>query len=272
VQQPASSPADEGRGLIIFLRGSWMHSSAWSSWRVLVDRNGYDSAIAPWPGEKDTVAACRSGWEGASPETLRALVDSAEARLADARPMPILIGHGLGAVIAQVLIARRRLAAGAIALAPPAAGWASRSALLRLTATRASLGASAFTSSRLPTFAAFARTYANTISRGEAADLYARFVIPGSIKPLLRASWMVRAPGRTAVDSERPPLLLLSGGKDRLCPESTTRSWERFGRRRYPDDVTDHHVFPDRGHSLTVDAGWEDIGNFCLDWLTDHNL
>jgi pimeloyl-ACP methyl ester carboxylesterase len=133
-------------------------------------------------------------------------------------------------------------------------------------------GASAFTSSRLPTFAAFARTYANTISRGEAADLYARFVIPGSIGPLRRASWMVQAPGTTAVDSERPPLLLLSGGKDRLCPESATRSWERFGRRRYPDDVTDHHVFPDRGHSLTVDAGWEDIGNFCLDWLTDHNL
>lgn len=86
------------------------------------------------------------------------------------------------------------------------------------------------------------------------------------------AAFAMRAPGRSRPPGDRPPLLLISGGKDLIAPESTVRSWERYGRRRHPDSVTDHHVFPDRGHSLAVDAGADQVINYCLDWLSTQNL
>jgi hypothetical protein len=31
-------------------------------------------------------------------------------------------------------------------------------------------------------------------------------------------------------------------------------------------------VFPDRGHSLTVDSGWKEVANASLNWLKSKGL
>jgi non-heme chloroperoxidase len=68
------------------------------------------------------------------------------------------------------------------------------------------------------------------------------------------------------LDVGGPPLLLVSGGSDRVAP---TRSVERVRRRRrHPQAVSDHHRFAERGHSLVRDTEWRDVANVCLDWLT----
>jgi hypothetical protein len=36
--------------------------------------------------------------------------------------------------------------------------------------------------------------------------------------------------------------------------------------------VTDYKEFPDRGHSLALDSGWQEVADFTLAWLKEHSL
>jgi hypothetical protein len=92
---------------ITFVPGTWMRPSAWSNWRNLFDRNGYEGDVATSP---------------AVPVSLRTLADNATAP-ARATTAPILIGHRIGVVIAQVAVGRTRHAGAAIAIAPALTGW-----------------------------------------------------------------------------------------------------------------------------------------------------
>ena len=264
--------AGNGRGRVVFVPGTWLHSRCWSSWQEHFDRNGYDSVIAEWPGEN--AAAGRSGHE---PQTrtrvsLHTLVDRVGSLLAGSQPGSILVGHGIGAVVAQILLDRGHSAAAAIAIAPPAVGWVRRAAALRHLATGLRWAARDVLGPGALSLRTFGLVYASTCPPGERAELYRRFVVPSTIRPLVTASATWTDPGRRTRSVGRAPLLLISGGRDRLSPELAVQGWERFGRSRYPDDVTDHHVFPGRGHSLTFDAGWESVADFCLDWLSTHDI
>ncbi len=67
-------------------------------------------------------------------------------------------------------------------------------------------------------------------------------------------------------------MLLVSGGQDALIPEMSIAALQCRYRRRFPAAVSDHHVFPDRGHSMAIDSRWRDVAYYCLDWLTAQNL
>lgn len=262
LHQPSAAAfeSDGGRGLVVFLPGTWMSPESLSLWRDLFDLNGYDSAVDA--GSPDG----RPGRRGPR------LFDQVRGVSGAGQRLPIVIGLGMGAVTAQVVVARPGSAAAAIAIAPAAAGWVTRTAAIRLARSRAALGARPRAGTGLLTSAAFARGYASSVGGSEAEALHRRFTVADSARPLLRTSLTWRDPARTDRVASRPPLLILSGGRDRLCSEQTASTWTRFGRRQFPEDVTDHHVFPDRGHSLTIDSGWRDVAYFCLDWLTAQNL
>lgn len=103
MQQAPDLAVNDGRGLVVFLRGTWMHPRAWVSWQEHFDSNGYDSVIAGWTGT--THAPIAAG--AAAPVSLADLLDGTAALVSDLRRAPILIGHGIGAVVAQVLLDRR---------------------------------------------------------------------------------------------------------------------------------------------------------------------
>jgi len=41
---------------------------------------------------------------------------------------------------------------------------------------------------------------------------------------------------------------------------------------RQAPSVTEYKVFPDRGHSLTVDSGWKEVAGESLSWLRSRGL
>lgn len=264
---------DDGRGLVAFLPGIWMHPGSWTRWQLLFDRNGYDSVIVNVRGGSDRHPATSGPGPDPAGERLELLIATGQQVLSALTQPPVLIGHGLGALLVQVLLGQRGLARAAIALSPAPAGWVARTALMATARAALTVGSRSNRSTRSQISpAAFARYYANGRPVSEAADLYRRYVVPGSCRPMLQAASTLHPPIRTANIVDRPPLLVISGGKDRLTPESTAWSWERYGRRSHPDSVTDLHVFPDRGHSLIIDAGADEVANFCLDWLSSQNL
>jgi len=60
------------------------------------------------------------------------------------------------------------------------------------------------------------------------------------------------------------------GGQDHTVPEAITKSTLR--QYRHSHAINDLIEFPDRGHSLTIDHGWRDVGSTCLAWLAQHDL
>jgi hypothetical protein len=48
-------------------------------------------------------------------------------------------------------------------------------------------------------------------------------------------------------------------------PESVVRA--TLARYRHSEAVTDIVDFPDRGHSLIIDSGWQEVATTALEWL-----
>jgi non-heme chloroperoxidase len=54
--RPAPGDGD-GRELVLFVHGLWLHASSWREWALEFDRAGYDCLSFRWPGEPTTAAA-----------------------------------------------------------------------------------------------------------------------------------------------------------------------------------------------------------------------
>jgi hypothetical protein len=59
-------------------------------------------------------------------------------------------------------------------------------------------------------------------------------------------------------------------GRHGTVPEAITKA--TYGLYGDPKPVTDLMEFEDRGHSLTIDAGWPEVADACLVWLEKQGL
>ena len=116
--------------------------------------------------------------------------------------------------------------------------------------------------------------FGNAVSAQESDELYDRWTIPSPGKPLFEAAAANLSPKSPAkVDTgnaARGPLLLTAGGKDHTVPAAITKQTLRLYRKS--SAVTDLREFPDRGHSLCIDSGWQEIADTVLDWLKAQSL
>jgi alpha-beta hydrolase superfamily lysophospholipase len=71
-------------------------------------------------------------------------------------------------------------------------------------------------------------------------------------------------------NSDRGPLLLISGTADHTVPDVVTRST----LKQYRDStaITELQQFEGRGHSLTIDSGWPAVAEAILKWLDTNEL
>lgn len=120
----------------------------------------------------------------------------------------------------------------------------------------------------------FAYAFGNVIERAESDQLYEAWTIPAPGRPLFEAAaanFSPHSPAKVNTDNTaRGPRLLIMGGRDHTVPEAITKS--TLKRYRHSTAVTDITEFADRGHSLTVDAGWRMVAESCLSWLKDQGL
>jgi pimeloyl-ACP methyl ester carboxylesterase len=68
----------------------------------------------------------------------------------------------------------------------------------------------------------------------------------------------------------RGSLLIIAGGQDVTVPESVSRAEHKA--YRHAPAVTDSLLFKDRSHSITIDHGWREVAEACLQWLASKGL
>jgi pimeloyl-ACP methyl ester carboxylesterase len=267
---PLEEPAvNVTRTPVVFIHGLWLHASSWEPWVDLFAEEGYAPAAPGWPGVPETVELAREYPERIAGYGIEEVTRHYAGLISQLPARPVIIGHSFGGMIAEKLLGED-LATAAIAID---AAQIKGVLPLPLSALRSTLPvfknpANAHRAVSL-TAEQFRYAFGNAVPPQESDALYDRWAIPAPGKPLFEAAsanFSPHSPAKVATaNSGRGPLLLVMGGRDHTVPEAITKS--TLKQYRGSDAVTDLAEFADRGHSLTIDAGWREVAGECLSWL-----
>jgi len=256
--------------------GSWLRrqrrvtESRGPPWQELFADAGYESLAPGWPGEAGTVQAARADPDSVAGHGIDDVTSHYAKIIGDLPQQPIIIGHSFGGMIAEKLLGMDRAAAAIAIDAAQIKGVLQ----LPLSALRGTLPVFKNPANKHQavslTAGQFRYSFGNALSEEESNDLLQRWTIPSPARPLFEAAaanFVPHSPAKVDTSNQdRGPLLLTMGGKDHTVPEAITKS--TLKQYRHSSAVTDLVEFADRGHSLTIDAGWREVAEACLAWLT----
>lgn len=247
-----------GRQPVVFIHGLWLTSASWTSWVRLFEGAGY-AALAPgWPEE-----------EGVSgPESIgRVVAHYAGIIQALDRP-PVLVGHSFGGLIAQIL-AGQGLAAATVAISPAPFRGVLPLPLSALRSAWPVLRRPANAGRRISlTRAQFRYAFGNAVTQDESDALYDAYQQPAPGRPIFQAAMANFNPwseARVATRSaQRGPLLLIAGERDHTVPPAVVRA--AYGlQKQNLSSPTQILEMPNRGHTLTVDNGWQAVAETAVE-------
>lgn len=175
---------------------------------------------------------------------------------------PILIGHSMGGLVAQ--LAATRVQVSALILLAPSPPWGVSGASMEEAVSAVSLYAlGPYWMQAVDPDYALAKLYSlDRMDRDVRRAVFARMV-PESGRALWQTlNWWLDpfmttmvAPGAIGA-----PVLALAGGRDVIHPPATVK--QTAARLS-----ADFQVFREMSHWLPGEPGWEDVAQTCLDWL-----
>jgi pimeloyl-ACP methyl ester carboxylesterase len=122
------------------------------------------------------------------------------------------------------------------------------------------------------TFDQFKYGWANELGEKEAQELYEAYHVPGAGRPLFSAAFANLNPWTEdrvdTVNPQRGPLLIISGEKDHTVPWAVASA--AFQRQLRNPGETEIRQIPDRGHSLTIDHGWQEVAECALAFVKEY--
>lgn len=261
-----------GRQPVVFVHGLWLLSSSWDRWRRLYDEAGYVTLAPGWPDDPATVAEARANPEVFARKMVGAVTDHYLEAIAALTRRPAVVGHSFGGLIAQK-IAGEGHSAATVSIDPAPGRGILPLPPSALKAGSAVLGnpANARRSVTL-TFKEFRYSWANALDESEARALYDEFHVAASGVPIFQAAAANLNPfSETRVDFKaegRGPILIISGEKDHTVPYAIAHAaYKKHSKNTAPTEFVE---MPDRGHSLTIDHGWQEVAEVALDFLRKH--
>lgn len=257
------------KATVVFIHGLWLHATSYQPWEDYFNKAGYETLAPGWPNEPSTVKIANQNPEAVAGFGIEDVTNYYADIIRSLDSKPILIGHSFGGLIVQKLMGMGLGRAG-VALDPapikgvlilPIASLRSASVALKNPANRKRAVAL--------TLKQFHYSFTNTLEEQESAELYEKWAIPSPGRPLFEAAaanFNPNSPAKVAVNNpDRGPLLITGGKKDQTVPASISRATYKLYRKS--PAVTDYKEYADRGHSLALDHGWQEVAGDVLAWL-----
>ena len=259
---------------VVFIHGLWLHATSWQPWTELFAAAGYLPTAPGWPHEPPTVEEARKNPSAVANLSIDDVTHHYAELIARLDQAPILIGHSFGGLFAEKLLGQG-VGKAAVAIDPAQIKGVLPLPLAQLRSGLPALANPAnLRRSVSLTKKEFRFGFGNALTEEESDELHERWTIPSPARPLFQAAaanFVMHS--QAAVDianSDRGPLLLISGTADHTVPDVVTRS--TLKQYRDSSAVTELQQFEGRGHSLTIDGGWREVAEAILTWLKKNEL
>jgi non-heme chloroperoxidase len=250
------------RSPVVMIHGAFCGGWVWDGWRDGFEARGYQVHT---PTLRYHDCGDKPPPELGSTSILDYASDI-ETLLDEIGTPPILIGHSMGGLIAQMLAARRDVKA-LVLLAPSAPWGVLPSTPFEIVSAQALYLAGTFWNKKLwPEQWIAAANALDRLPEVERDAVFARFVPESGLATFEVMHWPFDLKRATQIDTRAVtcPIYCLSGARDRVNPPATVRRVaQRYGgRARYEE-------LPEYSHWLIGEPGWEKIAGRALDWLDD---
>ena len=183
--------------------------------------------------------------------------------LAGLKAAPILVGHSLGGLLAQMLAARRPIKA-CVLLAPSAPWGVPPSTLFEIASAQAMLLNVGFWNKILdPRSDIAGDLFLNRYAPADREQVFKRFVPESGRATFEIMHWGLDMNRASEVDARKVtcPLLVIAGTDDRINPPGTVeRIAALYGNGTF-------EKFPGMSHWLVGEPGWEKVCDLTLAWL-----
>src|SRR5206468_1488288 len=251
---------------IVLIPGLWMTALCWEHWVKHYSDKGYCVVAANWPGMEGDIQQLRRDPSSFAALGLTEVVDHYEQIIRELETPPIIIGHGIGGLVAQILLDRGWGAAGAAIAGAPVRGIA-RLPLSMLKLALSVLGNSFNSRETISlTPKQFHRAFTNSLTETESLDAFKRYVVPAPYRVLVQTAFAnFTSPTAVTVNFQndtRAPLLLVAGGKDRVAPSSLVKA--NFDLYRESKAETDYKEFSDQAHFTLLQE--TKVADYVLGW------
>jgi pimeloyl-ACP methyl ester carboxylesterase len=192
-----------------------------------------------------------------------------EQEIGALKQAPILVGHSMGGLLAQMLAARIEVRA-LILLAPSAPWGVPPTTLFEIGAAQAMHLQPGYWNQILEPSRDVALAHSlDKLPRHMRDEVFGRFVPESGRATFEIMNWGLDFRQASAVDADAvtAPLLFLTGSEDRINPPSTVAKIAALYKDRATAEVLDG-----MGHWLIGEPGWEKLAKRALGWLKEQKL
>ena len=247
---------------IFMIHGMWGGSWYWEKFRSVFEAKGYRCVAVTLPYhdmDPGGIPDPRLGTTG-----LLDYAESLEREIGKLGAKPILMGHSMGGLLAQILGARS-LAKALVLLTP-----ASPSGIIALTPSVIKSFWSIMSTWgfwRKPmrqTFSEAVYSMLHLLPEKEQKETYGKFVYESGRAAFEIGYWLFDSGNASKVDESKVtcPVLVVAGAEDRITPASVVR--RVAGKYR---DAT-YKEFENHAHWIMAEPGWQEVAEYIGGWLT----
>jgi non-heme chloroperoxidase len=262
---------ESGLTPVAFVHGLWLLSSSWQNWRDFFEANGYITIAPGWPDDPATLAEAFEKPDVFAHKMVQQVTDHYLAAIAQLTKKPAVIGHSFGGLI-SLKIAGEGASFATVSIDNAPFKGVLPLPLSALKSAAPVLGNPTNHGKAISlTFEQFKFGWTNNLDDVEAKQLYETYHVPASGAPLFQAAVANFNPfgGETKVNTENPsrgPVLIIAGDSDNTAPTAITHATHKY-LAKHSDAVTELVDVPDRGHSLTIDHGWQEVAEIALGFV-----
>lgn len=251
--QPTPTPT------IVMIHGMWSRPQLWGHYREFFEAHGY-RVITPTLRHHD-VAPGQAPPEGLGTCSLLDYAADLEREIAALDAKPLIIGHSMGGLLAQILAARGLARSAVLLASAPCRGAAVASLSSSLVFAGVLSRWRVWRKPQKPSFFAMKYGILNGVEKPWQAQLY-EMLIHESGRALCEIIFWYADKRRASYVNPADvdcPLLFMTGTKDHLIPP-----WIARNTAALYGDKAEFRALPGHAHWLLCEPGWDDVAQHCL--------
>ncbi len=247
---------------IVFIHGMFQNPKSWAKWVAYFEARGYRCHAPAWPLHEGEPGELRANVPAGTGDLVLKDLNGALAEFVATLPEPpILIGHSLGGLIAQVLANEGR-AAAVVAICPVAPNGMLSFDWDFLKNSTTIMNPLKGDDPQEMTPEQFHEVFANVMGESESRAAWEETAVHES-RNVLRTA--LGEAGHVDLKRTHEPLLFLAASEDRIIPPGlVVKNFESYGEGT---GVAAMREFAGHGHFICGEPGWETVADYVAGWL-----